>query len=253
MTNPIADLLHPGVTVLRNCVPPEVVTRAFAATTQLLTRPHHELAPFTRPTGARLGGYVPPGSEYVGKHGADLERSSFDFIEPSQQLPPNIDAAAFTELRARLTTIGGALISALDLHLSQPLFRHVHGARHMLRLTQYHNAAARPDHALFPAHVDFTLLTLIPASATPGLEVFIDDAWRGITGELGDVIVFRGSYLAPWRADLTPTRHRVMATGIDRPSAILFFEPRPETIIPGTGETYHDRLLRRLRKIYGLS
>lgn len=104
------------------------------------------------------------------------------------------------------------------------------------------------------AHEDINLITLLPVSTAPGLQVQ-DRAgnWYDVEGDPGDIVVNAGDMLQ-YLSDgvMKSTTHRVITPADlrdrSRYSMAAFIHPKPETIL-SAGRTAQDFLEERLRAI----
>lgn len=105
------------------------------------------------------------------------------------------------------------------------------------------------------AHEDINLLTILPASNEPGLQVMSSDGeWIDVPSTFGNLIVNIGDMLQETSAGYFPsTTHRVVnpkgaATDKSRISLPLFLHPRSEVKL-SEKHTQHSYLLERLREL----
>lgn len=197
-------------------------------------------------------GYTPPSIEGVIGHGPDPLRHFWDITRDApriREVAPEFYGAA-ARLFTRLTALAARTLEAFDAAHGSDVLPDARGGSHSLRTSQYLNTAIGRDDVLFPAHVDFSLLTLYVGGAEGGLQVKHDGAWYDLWNPPGSVVIGVGTTLrlyAPEKAK--PLRHQVMGASLGRISAVLFIEPRFDVTLP-SGETWQvhlDRLMNKVR------
>lgn len=96
-------------------------------------------------------------------------------------------------------------------------------------------ADGEPGHVWAAAHADINLITALPRSTAPGLQVKVDDEWIDAVPPEGGVIVNTGIMLERLTNGIIPSGwHRVVAApGYEgeRYSVVQFCHPRPWTIL----------------------
>jgi isopenicillin N synthase-like dioxygenase len=128
---------------------------------------------------------------------------------------------------------------------------------HGLRATHYPAALAPPDDILFPAHRDFSLVTVFVGGAEPGLQIDQAGSWAELVNPAGDIILIAGGMLRYWTGGpkdpnrVGGLRHRVMHRSGERLSFSFFTEPEPSTILPfsdgNTAGEYISRFIAATR------
>lgn len=229
--------------VLRGAIDIAVAHDAFAAFSTLM-RDEERLRQFPFDEKRKLG-YTPPGIETLqrGSKKPDMNRAMFDF-DPNLTLgEPSI--AALYEETARAVRL---VLSRLDEYAGTRLQDLPEGG-HTLRTAQYLRKGTTPSDVLFPPHLDFSLLTGFIGCGTPGLEVYVNDAWHSAELDFGDVLVGIGTPLAQFHQELRPLRHRIVGGADYRLSSFLFFDLGYDVVLPRTGECYGDMLQRVLKSI----
>jgi len=114
-----------------------------------------------------------------------------------------------------------------------------------------HDANAPGAHVWAAAHGDINLITALPRSTAPGLQVKVDDEWVDAVAPAGQVIINTGIMLERLTNGLIPIGwHRVVADpGFEgeRYSVVQFCHPRPWTVLspvpscctPETPQRFH--------------
>lgn len=166
-------------------------------------------------------GYIPPdvSETAVGHDIKDLKE--FFHVVPDTQLPAVLAADIHAHL-AEAFALGERLLGWLDKHCAEDLAPGVRGQLaaslsandSLLRILHYPPLTGDepPGAVRAAAHEDINLLTLLPVSAEPGLQVMSrDGAWVDVPGSAGDVIVNSGDMLQEASsASLPSTSHRVI-------------------------------------------
>ncbi|MFK7830350.1 MAG: 2OG-Fe(II) oxygenase family protein [Congregibacter sp.] len=177
--------------------------------------------PLTETPSGNSSGYIPPdvSETAVGHDKKDLKE--FFHIVPETQLPR--DLAADTRLHLEDSFIlGQQLLGWLDKHCADVLPSGLRGklasnlspADSLLRVLHYPPlSGSEPAGAVrAAAHEDINLLTILPVSAEPGLQILTrKGGWKDVPGEPGDVIINSGDMLQEASAGAFPsTSHRVI-------------------------------------------
>jgi len=172
------------------------------------------------PSG-NTSGYIPPdvSETAVGHSVRDLKE--FFHIVPGTRMPAALSRDARDHLE-EAATLGRLLLSWIDAHCSALLPEALRGRLaeslspedSLLRMLHYPPlTGGEPAGAVrAAAHEDINLLTLLPVSSKPGLQVLgRDGRWRDVPGAPGDVIVNSGDMLQEATAQRMPsTSHRVI-------------------------------------------
>ncbi|MEQ8262645.1 2OG-Fe(II) oxygenase family protein [Pseudohaliea sp.] len=173
------------------------------------------------PVSGNTTGWIPPEvSETAVGHGVkDLKE--FYHIAPGAKLPPALAADAFAHLDEALA-LGARLLGWIDAHCREVLPRALHGRlarslsreHSLLRILHYPPLAGgeAPGAVRAAAHEDINLLTVLPVSREPGLEIRARaGGWEAVPGEPGDVIINAGDMLQEATGGALPsTTHRVV-------------------------------------------
>lgn len=166
-------------------------------------------------------GFIPPDvSETAVGHGVkDLKE--FFHIVPGTRMPEELRRDAADHLD-EVRTLGRLLLGWIDTHCAQDLPEGVRGQLaaslsendSLLRILHYPPLSGdEPAGAVrAAAHEDINLITLLPVSAEPGLQVLTrSDEWQDVPGAPGDVVVNSGDMLQEAsRGSLPSTSHRVI-------------------------------------------
>jgi len=150
--------------------------------------------------------------------------------------------------------------SDVAAEFSEPLSQMIQGSEQsLLRVLHY---PPLPDDVTqgaerASAHEDINLLTILPASNEPGLQVKLrDGSWLDVPCDFGNLIINVGDMLQEASSKYFPsTTHRVVNpegsnTKNSRISLPLFLHPRPEVILSKrhTAGSYLDERLAELRE-----
>jgi isopenicillin N synthase-like dioxygenase len=143
---------------------------------------------------------------------------------------------------------------------SQRLSDMIEGSRkHVLRILHYPplTGEEEPEAIRAAGHEDINLITILPASNEPGLQVLAKDgSWLEVPCDFGNLIVNIGDMLQEASGGYFPsTTHRVVnPEGADktigRISLPLFCHPNPDVILSDR-YTAHSYLQERLRELRG--
>ena len=182
----------------------------------------------------------------------------------SPQGPSESAAALHQQATALATTLLGWLDRATPAivadHFSMPLSQMLQGSRRtLLRIIHYPPLTSPPPSGAMraAAHEDINLLTVLPASTRPGLQVLdTGGAWHEVPCDPGSVVINSGDMLALASAGFYPsTTHRVLLpegkeARLPRMATPLFLHAADDVRI---GDTTAFGMLRdRLRTIRGI-
>lgn len=182
--------------------------------------------PITSTPSGNTSGYIPPevSETAVGHDVKDLKE--FFHIVPATELPAGLEE----DTRAHLLqafALGQLLLSWLDQHCADSLPVSLRGELaaslsaddSLLRVLHYPPLSGdEPAGAVrAAAHEDINLLTILPVSDEPGLQILTRErVWADVPGKRGDVIINSGDMLQEASGRQFPsTSHRV----INPPSA----------------------------------
>ncbi|WOJ97181.1 2OG-Fe(II) oxygenase family protein [Congregibacter brevis] len=192
------------------------------------------------PSG-NTSGYIPPdvSETAVGHDVKDLKE--FFHIVPDTILPAGLASDAESHL-IEAQALGRLLLGWLDIHCGSALSAGLRGelaesispADSLLRVLHYPPLTGDepPDAVRAAAHEDINLITLLPVSSEPGLQVLgRDGKWTDVPGLPGDVIVNSGDMLQEASGRQLPsTSHRVInpsdeSSNLSRISMPYFIAP----------------------------
>ncbi|MEO1078831.1 MAG: 2OG-Fe(II) oxygenase family protein [Pseudomonadota bacterium] len=187
-------------------------------------------------------GYIPPEvSETAVGHGRkDLKE--FFHIVPDTRMPESLCGDALGHLHDAIA-LGRLLLDWVDRHcgtwlppsLRGDLAQSLSPEDSLLRILHYPPLSGdEPEGAVrAAAHEDINLLTLLPVSAEPGLQILgRDGEWHNVPGEPGDVIINSGDMLQEASQRRLPsTSHRVInppdaASNLSRIAMPYFLAPQ---------------------------
>ncbi|MAT03924.1 MAG: 2OG-Fe(II) oxygenase [Acidimicrobiaceae bacterium] len=218
-------------------------------------------------TSDSLTGYFPPDVSETAKGFAVRDLKEFFHVYPWSIYPTQVTDAA---MRYRDQAIDVAL-TLLDWvedqlppdiagRLSMPLSQMMEGStRTLLRVLRYPPLPPEvPDGAVrAAAHEDINLLTVLPASDQPGLELLgADGEWFPVPTDPGSLAVNGGEMLDLATEGYYPaTKHRVVnpmgeAARVSRMSLPLFLHPADDVVL-SEGRTAYEFLMQRIAELRG--
>lgn len=203
-------------------------------------------------------GYFPFRSENA-KDQQQADPKEFFHLYPGEVLPRTIPTAYSRILFELLGQVGGNLLAGIDAFHFMETKRKLNLAdiaynspNTLLRALHYPPNPERSVRAA--AHEDINLITLLPVSTAPGLQVLDREGkWHDVGGEPGDLVINAGDMLQ-YMTDgfIRSTTHRVTTPAgtenSSRYSMAVFVHAKPETLI-AEGRTAQDFLDERLRAI----
>ena len=213
-------------------------------------------------------GYFPPEVAETAKGATKRDLKEFFHVyQPWGQYPAEVSGAArdFHQLASELAVELLAWVEAetpkdVAAKLSRPLSEMMRGShRTFLRILRYppltgHEEAGAVRAA---AHEDINLLTILPGSNQPGLQVLDrKGAWHDAPSDLGMLTINAGDMLQYASDGFYPsTTHRVMnptddATQRSRMSMPLFLHPADDVVL-ANGRTAHEFLQERIAVLRG--
>ncbi len=276
----LADLGFVAVT--GHSVDAILLEQAYAAAAEtfaldLDTKLQYELA-----DSGRQRGYTPFGTErakdqsvadlkefwHIGPTLPDTHRFVESGLIPQNVYPtetPNFEAV-FTRYFDRVQSVARTLLHALGdyLELADGFFDEViHEGNQVLRILHYPDSETPPPVGAVraAAHEDINLITLLPASTKPGLELMTRSGeWMAVKTPPGVLICDTGDMMQHLTAGRMPsTTHRVVNPegGSDggRYSLPFFVHPNPDYVLTPLEPSYgkpirsHDFLMQRLAEI----
>jgi isopenicillin N synthase-like dioxygenase len=221
---------------------------------------------YTATGDAGSDGYFPPSVSETAKNHTQRDLKEFFHIYPQGKYPSNLSDAA-----RRYYAAGSALAAELlrwveecsppeiRARYSMPLPKMIENCEHtLLRVLRYPPLTGKEEPGAVRAapHGDINLLTLLPASNEPGLQVLGKDGnWYDVPCDFGLLIVNTGDMLEEASGHYYPsTVHRVLNPTGDgrfrsRISLPLFLHPRREVVLSEryTVESYFNERMRELR------
>jgi isopenicillin N synthase-like dioxygenase len=237
----------------------DLLRRAYDVAARFFELPEHVKQRHERPSIGRQRGYTGFGIEHAKNNEvADLKEfyQVGRFLDadhplivsggmPTNQHPaqPEDFGRTFDTLFTAMDDLGRVLLSAISEHLGlapDTFASAVHDGNSVLRVIHYPPVAAdAPREAIrAAAHEDINLLTILPASTQPGLELQ-DRAtgdWRAVVTPPDVMICDTGDIMALFTNGRLPaTTHRVVnppgSGNVSRFSMPYFMHPRPDWLI----------------------
>lgn len=266
------------VAVTGHGIPAALLDRAYQGAAEVFALPEATKRAYETPHDGRQRGYTSFGVEHakhtlvpdlkefwhVGRHLGPHHPLHLSGDVPFNQWPAELPGfePTFSELFAALEQFANRLLSAVEhyLELDAGYFaRLTRDGNSVLRLIHYPELAdgSPPGAIRAAAHEDINLLTVLPASTRPGLEVMTRDGrWIAVNPPPNVMICDTGDMMALLTANRLPsTTHRVVnPEGADggRYSMPFFLHPHPDALLAPmvegfaravtTREFFHDRL-----------
>jgi isopenicillin N synthase-like dioxygenase len=173
------------------------------------------------PVSGNATGYIPPqkSETAVGHNIKDLKE--FYHIAPGTALPSELEEDAMGYLEEALA-LGRQLLGWVDTYLKSALPAELRGRlgeslsreHSLLRILHYPplDGSEPPGAVRAAAHEDINMLTVLPVSAEPGLQILTRDGqWSDVPGKVGDVVINAGDMLQEATGQQLPsTTHRVV-------------------------------------------
>ena len=260
------------VAVLGHGVFPELLERVYASARETFALPVEIKAKYEAPDIGRQRGYTPMGLERAKDQSvADLKEFWMvgrpgDPTLPANRFPTQTPAfgAALSDYFVAVERAGLELLGAVGEYLELPatyFAEMVGGGNSVVRVLNYPDSEGPvPAGAVrAAAHEDINVITLLPASTRPGLELLDrDGSWVAVETPPGVLIVDTGDMMELVTAGrLSAVTHRVVnPEGSDggRMSLPFFMHPRPDYVLTPIVDGYaepiaaHDFLMNRLRE-----
>lgn len=214
-------------------------------------------------------GYFPPEVSETAKGFQVKDLKEFFHVYPWSRYPTQVSDAAL-QYRDEALLLARTLLDWTEANtpdeiterLSMPLSRMMDGStRSLLRVLRYPPLPDEvPDGAVrAAAHEDINLLTVLPASDQPGLELLgANGEWYPVPCDPGSLAVNGGEMLDLATGGYYPaTTHRVVnpagpAARVPRMSLPLFLHPADDVVL-AQGRTAYDFLTQRIRELRGES
>lgn len=261
-------------------LPQETLDRAYEAARSVFALPTEVKLKYRDPAPVGQRGYTAFGVEHAKDHAVpDLKEFWHVGMELPQDhelrqrglIPGNLfpeEIPAFERdtmaLFDKMEDIGRQVLDAIGAWLGKPpsFFRDlVDGGNSVLRIIHYPDVGEVPAGAVrAAAHEDINLITLLPASTRPGLELMTRDGkWMAVSTPPGVLVCDTGDMMALLTAGKLPaTTHRVVnpeASDGGRMSMPFFMHPHSDSMLVPLEEGYaepvrtHDFLTERLKAI----
>lgn len=253
-------------------VSPQLLERVYASARRTFALPPEIKARYEDAESGRQRGYTPMGLERAKDHAvADLKefwmvgRSDASALH-ANRFPQEVPefGVSLREYYERVEAVGMGVLGAIGeyLELGETWFHDmVRGGNSVVRVLNYPDTGGTvPAGAVrAAAHEDINVITLLPASTRPGLELLDRDGkWVAVQTPPGVLIVDTGDMMELVTAGrLSAVTHRVVnpeASDGGRMSLPFFMHPRPDYILtpitPGYAEpvSAHEFLMARLRE-----
>lgn len=218
-------------------------------------------------TADSVAGYFPPDVSETAKGFEVKDLKEFFHVYPWSVYPTQVTDAAL-RYRDQATQVALTLLDWVEqqmppeiaARLSMPLTQMMSGStRTLLRVLRYPPLPSEvPDGAVrAAAHEDINLLTVLPASDQPGLELLgADGEWFPVPCDPGSLAVNGGEMLDLATGGHYPaTTHRVVNPVDDgarraRMALPLFLHPADEVVL-AEGRTANEFLTQRIRELRG--
>lgn len=212
-------------------------------------------------------GYFPPDVSETAKGFQVKDLKEFFHVYPWSRYPTQVSDAAL-RYRDEALLLARTLLDWVEANtpgeitgrLSMPLSQMMDGStRSLLRVLRYPPLPDEvPDGAVrAAAHEDINLLTVLPASDQPGLELLgANGEWYPVPCDPGSLAVNGGEMLDLATGGYYPaTTHRVVnptgpATRLPRMSLPLFLHPADDVVL-AHGRSAYDFLTQRIRELRG--
>jgi isopenicillin N synthase-like dioxygenase len=269
------------VSVVGHGVDPALLARAYSAAKQTFALPDATKRRYETPGDGRQRGYTSFGIEHA-KDTTIPDLKEFWHVgrvlpadhplTVRREVPPNLHPAevpafepTFDALFRAIEDFAWRLLDAIGAYLERPpaFFRDmVHDGNSVLRVIHYPDVGAAyvPGAIRAAQHEDINLITVLPASTQPGLELMTREGrWIPVETPPDVMVCDTGDMMQLLTAGRLPaTTHRVVnppTSDGGRLSMPFFLHPHPDHLIvpmvPGYGEpiTAKEFLFRRLREI----
>ncbi|MFZ5475988.1 MAG: isopenicillin N synthase family dioxygenase [Myxococcota bacterium] len=238
------------VAVTGHGIPGELLDRAYAVARRVFHLPGEVKRRYETPEDGRQRGYTSFGVEHA-KDTVVPDLKEFwhvGRVESGGDVPPNRHpvevpefGVVFDELFARMEGFANTLLEGVALHLGQPpaYFREmVAGGNSVLRVIHYPELGGGvPGGAVrAAAHEDINLLTVLPVSTRPGLELLTRDGrWMAVDVPPDVMVCDTGDMMQLLTGGRLPaTTHRVVNPGGPdggRLSMPFFLHPHPDWML----------------------
>ncbi|MDN3695757.1 MULTISPECIES: isopenicillin N synthase family dioxygenase [Vibrio] len=214
---------------------------------------------------ATQDGYFPPSVSEVAKGHTVKDIKEYFHVYPWGQIPEQLKEQIL-DYYARANAFAEELLGWVEAHapkevqekFSIALSEMINGSdKTLLRILHYPPMTGdeEPGAIRAAAHEDINLLTVLPASNEPGLQVKTqENEWLDVPCDFGNLIINIGDMLQEASGGYFPsTTHRVINPSGERQehsriSLPLFLHPKPEVVLSEryTADSY---LMERLREL----
>ena len=215
----------------------------------------------------RQDGYYPPEEAETAKGATTRDLKEFFHVFPWGRYPSEVSGAAL-EFHASASRLAVELLgwveantpAAVAARFSRPLSRMMDGSyRTLLRILRYPPLTGAEEEGAVraAAHEDINLLTILPGSNRPGLQVLDrNGGWHDAPCDPGMLTINAGDMLQYASGGFYPsTTHRVVnpsgqAAGMSRMSMPLFLHPADDVVL-ADGRTANAFLQERIAILRG--
>ena len=259
----VKSLRETGFGVLKNHpIPKELVESIYENWYQFFTSARKNEFQFNVDT---QDGYFPPSVSEVAKGHTVKDIKEYFHVYPWGQIPQELKEQIL-DYYDRANVFAAELLSWVEAHapadvqarFSIALSEMINGSeKTLLRVLHYPPMSGdeEPGAIRAAAHEDINLLTVLPASNEPGLQVMGSDGnWIDVPCDFGNLIINIGDMLQEASGGYFPsTTHRVINPSGERQtqsriSLPLFLHPKPEVVL-SERYTAHSYLMERLREL----
>ncbi|KQH88051.1 MULTISPECIES: isopenicillin N synthase family dioxygenase [Vibrio] len=259
----VKSLRETGFGVLKNHpIPKELVESIYENWYQFFTSARKNEFQFNVDT---QDGYFPPSVSEVAKGHTVKDIKEYFHVYPWGQIPQELKEQIL-DYYDRANAFAAELLSWVEAHapadvqarFSIALSEMINGSeKTLLRVLHYPPMSGdeEPGAIRAAAHEDINLLTVLPASNEPGLQVMGSDGnWIDVPCDFGNLIINIGDMLQEASGGYFPsTTHRVINPSGERQtqsriSLPLFLHPKPEVVL-SERYTAHSYLMERLREL----
>ncbi|QXO16463.1 MULTISPECIES: isopenicillin N synthase family dioxygenase [Vibrio] len=259
----VQSLRNTGFGVLKNHpIPKELVESIYRNWYQFFTSERKNEFQFNVDT---QDGYFPPSVSEVAKGQTVKDIKEYFHVYPWGQIPQELKDEIL-DYYQRANEFASTLLAWVEEHapadvqqrFSVALSEMIRSSeKTLLRVLHYPpmSGAEEPGAIRAAAHEDINLLTVLPASNEPGLQVKgRDGEWIDVPCDFGNLIINIGDMLQEASGGYFPsTTHRVInPTGErqtqSRISLPLFLHPKPDVVL-SERYTAHSYLMERLREL----
>ncbi|WHR53522.1 isopenicillin N synthase family oxygenase [Vibrio furnissii] len=259
----VKSLRETGFGVLKNHpIPKELVESIYENWYQFFTSARKNEFQFNVDT---QDGYFPPSVSEVAKGHTVKDIKEYFHVYPWGQIPQELKEQIL-DYYDRANAFAAELLSWVEAHapadvqarFSIALSEMINGSKKtLLRVLHYPPMSGdeEPGAIRAAAHEDINLLTVLPASNEPGLQVMGSDGnWIDVPCDFGNLIINIGDMLQEASGGYFPsTTHRVINPSGERQtqsriSLPLFLHPKPEVVL-SERYTAHSYLMERLREL----